>query len=115
MNTTTLVVEAGALTEFDAWFKNAAAGDCLIYSKGDLQYDRQVAIDEANKERADERKAIATLNAIANRAWDAMKAGEVLLTQRRLGQSEFEYRATRVRYAYPGKKPKVRHDELVPA
>lgn len=111
---TILEIDPGALSDYYDWLKQAAAGDVLVYWRGDLQYDRQVVIAETDILRTAERQRIASLNVIADRVFKDAKAGELLLTQFRLGQSIYEYRATRRRqlmFGEPASDP--RNDNLV--
>ena len=113
MSTTTLEVSAGALSDYDDWMKASRHGDLLVYWRGDLQFDRSVEIAESDIARTEERKAINTLNAVADRIRRDAKDGQLTLTQRRLGESNYEYRATRIRIEYISGKLHVR--DLVPA
>ena len=99
---TVLEVDPGALGDYYDWLKDAASGDALVYWQGDLQYDRQVVIPETDILRTAERQRIAMLNVVADRVFKDAKAGELSLTQFRVGESVYEYRATRRRQSYPG-------------
>lgn len=116
-NRTELSIEAGAIGEYYEWLKAAKNGDVLVYWVGDLQFDRSQIINPADLMRANERLQVQILDTIATRVFDDAKAGELRLTQKRLGDNTFEYRATRFRYNYPGEKQGsgVRNDSLVPA
>lgn len=87
----------GMIADYHDWFDGASHGDVLIYYTGDLQYDRQAVYDESKtEEKADWAKTI-TLNAVADSIAYEAKRGNLILTQRRLGESNYEYRASRVR------------------
>jgi hypothetical protein len=88
----TLETGAGALSEYYDWFKQAPDGQTLIYHTGDLQFDR----DETNGPVKCAPRAQA-LSALASRVLADAQDGYLVLTQKRLGSSRYEYRATRVR------------------
>lgn len=94
---TVLDIGPGALAEYYEWIKNASHGDVLVYWKGDLQFERQIQISEYDLARSQRRMEISVLNVIASRVFDDAKAGLVSLTQKRLSDGIYEYRATRLR------------------
>ncbi|MEH2517375.1 hypothetical protein V1279_002948 [Bradyrhizobium sp. AZCC 1610] len=111
---TVLEVDPGALGDYYDWLKDAANGDTLVYWQGDLQYDRQVVIPATDLLRTAERQRITMLNVIADRVFKDAKAGELTLTQFKVGESIYEYRATRRRQSYPGQpQVSIPHDNLV--
>ena len=112
---TVLEVDPGALGDYYDWLKDAASGDTLVYWQGDLQYDRQVVIPDTDILRTAERQRIAMLNVVADRVFKDAKAGELSLTQFRVGESIYEYRATRRRQSYPGQThvSEIPNDNLV--
>jgi hypothetical protein len=116
MTRTVLEVGAGALAEYYDWMKDAAHGDVLVYWQGDLQYDRQVVVPEADVLRSSDRIRIRALNFVADRVLADSKEGHLHLTQLRVGTNIFEYRATRRRVS-GGKSTvsEIRNDNLVPA
>lgn len=111
--TTILDISPGALSDYYDWLKQAAAGDVLVYWTGHLQRDRQKEIPEHDVLRTVERMNIAQLNVIADRIRKDADEGQILLTQKRLGYGEYEYRATRRRQMYGNAA--VANDQLVPA
>jgi hypothetical protein len=115
MTTDILEVGPGALSDYYDWLKQAAAGDVLIYWSGDLQYDRQVVVHEADVLRTQDRERIFALNIIAERVLTDAKDGQILLTQKRLGQSVYEYRATRRTQFHLIRPAQAPNDTLVPA
>lgn len=98
---TVLEVDVGALGDYYEWLQGAANGDTIVYWQGDLQYDRQVVISAHDVLRTPERQRINMLNVIADRVFKDAKAGDLTLTQFKVGDSIYEYRATRRRQAYP--------------
>ena len=111
---TVLEVDTGALGEYYDWLQGAAKGDTLVYWRGDLQYDRQVVIPQNDVLRTADRQRIAMLNVVADRVLRDAKAGELSLTQFKVGESIYEYRATRRRQSYPGQpQVSIPHDNLV--
>jgi hypothetical protein len=106
---TVLEVDVGALGDYYDWLQTAANGDVLVYWQGDLQYDRQVQIPHHDVMRTTERLRINMLNVVADRAFRDAKAGDLTLTQFRVGEGIYEYRAQRRRQSYPG-QPSVRSD-----
>ena len=109
---TVLEVDVGALGDYYDWLQAAANGDTLVYWQGDLQYDRQVVISANDIIRTPERQRINMLNVVADRVFKDSKGGDVSLTQFRVGESIYEYRATRRRQSYPG-QPQVSNANLV--
>lgn len=97
MNRTVISVTPGALQDYDEWMKEAAHGDVLVYWTGDLQFDRLAEFDERDQSRDEDRKRVSVLNALADRVRAAAKRKELALTQKRVGEMQFEYRATRLR------------------
>ena len=113
---TVLEVGPGALSEYYDWMKDAAQGDVLVYWSGDLQYDRQVVIPEDNVLRSADRKRIAALNVLAERVLEDADDGLLCLTQKRIGFSLFEYRATRRRQSFGKSGTSVLpNEQFVPA
>jgi hypothetical protein len=109
---TVLEIASGALGDYYDWLQGAANGDVLVYWHGSLQYDRQVVIAETDVMRTEDRERIRSLNMVADRVLKDAKSGSVLLTQLRLGEGIYEYRATRRRQSF-GVTPVVNHDNLV--
>lgn len=100
MTRTEIVIAAGSVAEYYTWLEEAKHGDVLVYWTGDLQYDRQVpegASFEVNGEASESDIKLIVLDALAARIQSDSVAGLVRLTQKRLGVSNYEYRATRVR------------------
>jgi hypothetical protein len=110
---TILEVSPGALSDYYDWLKAASAGDVLVYWQGDLQYDRQVVIPESDVMRGNDRLRLSTLNVLADRILEDAAAGDLLLTQKRIGTNIFEYRATRRRRDYGSAKSKAPNEHLV--
>jgi len=96
------VLEAGAgsLVEFYDWMKQSNNGDVLIYWTGDLQNDRQAHVDPYDIDAAERRIAVNALNVTASAVLRAAEEGLVALTQKRLEEGVYEYRATRIRRAF---------------
>jgi hypothetical protein len=112
----TLEMGPGALAEYYSWANSASNGDVLVYWVGDLQYDRQQEGSPFDPLSSSQATALSALNAVADRILADSKAGVVTLTQRRLGESRYEYRATRKRQSFEAPKkeaPRVRRDDLV--
>lgn len=88
-----LVAGAGALAEYTEWFGDSRPGDVVAYYRGDLAYDRDPAnfptLDREGSER------LAGIGAVADSVKRDVKAGYLILTQRKLGESNYEYLATR--------------------
>ncbi|TXM69627.1 hypothetical protein [Methylobacterium sp. WL120] len=95
MRLTELEAGAGALAEYYDWFKDARTGDVLVYWTGDLQFDR----DPTNfpEMDAEQRDSIGVIEGIATRVMKDAREGYLILNQRKLGESRYEYRATRRR------------------
>ncbi|UPT95482.1 hypothetical protein J4G48_0040725 [Bradyrhizobium barranii subsp. apii] len=108
-----LEVGPGALADYYDWLKQSAAGDVLVYWQGDLQFDRQVVVPETDVLRNAERLRITTLNVLADRVLEDAADGQLLLTQKRIGTSLFEYRATRRRQIYGSSFADAPNDDLV--
>lgn len=89
---TKLELGAGALADYYGWLRGAAHGAVLVYHVGDLSFDR--LHDETPEERVPDARL---LDAVATRIGDDAAAGVLRLSQRRLGTSLYEYRATRLR------------------
>lgn len=92
-----LDVGPGVLQEYEDWLKNAVHGHTIVYWTGHLQYDRQVEYDPHDPGVADQRKQISVLNFLANRIRDDARIGHLRLSQKKLGENLYEYRAVRVR------------------
>lgn len=92
---TELEAGAGALAEYYDWFKDARTGDTLVYHVGDLQFDRDIT----NWPAVAEGQAvwIKHLDALADRVMKDAHEGYLVLTQKRLSPSTYEYRAVRSR------------------
>ena len=113
---TVLEVGPGALSEYYDWMKDAAQGDVLVYWSGDLQYDRQVVIPDGDVMRAADRQRITALNVVAERVLEDAENGLLCLTQKRLGSSIYEYRATRRRQSFGTAVTSVLpNEQLLPA
>lgn len=93
MRRMTLVAGAGALAEYIEWFGGSRLGDAVIYYRGDLSFDR----DPANFPDLDQegRDALAGIGALADSVLRDAKAGYLVLNQRKVGESNYEYIATR--------------------
>ncbi|WP_316207504.1 hypothetical protein [Bradyrhizobium sp. SZCCHNR3118] len=113
--TTVLDISPGALSDYYDWLKQAAAGDVLVYWRGDLQHDRQIAIPETDVLRTIDRMNYAQLNVIADRIHKDAKDGQLLLTQKKLGWGRYEYRATRRRQLFGKAAVEAPNDDLVTA
>jgi hypothetical protein len=105
VNRTELTVEPGSLDDYDSWMKRSKNGDVLVYWRGDLLSDRESPVFDEKK--------LNTLNAIADRIIRAAKEGLLFLSQKRFGDFDYEYRATRIRTDHITGKKHVR--DLVPA
>lgn len=95
--TTVLDVAPGVLSDYYDWIKTSKSGDVLIYWVGSLHADRQIKIPENDILRTPDRQRIEQLNIIADRVFKDAKDGHIVLTQRRLKDGVYEYRATRHR------------------
>jgi hypothetical protein len=115
MQATILELSPGALSDYYDWMKDAAHGSSLVYWRGSLQRDRQVVIPPTDIMQAERRLQISVLNAVAFRIMADAKAGHLTLTQKKIGDSLYEYRATRKRQTYPITKVKNGSDNLIPA
>jgi hypothetical protein len=85
----------GMVSDYREWFDASRHGDVLVYHVGDLQYDRQAQYDEDKPEERENWKVVVTLNAVADAISYEARKGNLVLTQRRLGESKYEYIATR--------------------
>jgi hypothetical protein len=74
-----MVVSLQVLNDF---VRDAKKGQTCIYHIGHLMSDRKLAY-------------LQHVDAVADLAWELQEAGKVDLTQKRIGEGEFEYRATR--------------------
>lgn len=90
---TYLDLGAGAVSQYNDWLEDALHGDALIYWTGDLQYDRQLG---------DLKTQI--LDTLASRIVRDAKDGILVLTQKRIAENVFEYRAHRIR---PERNPEI--------
>ncbi|SDK45416.1 hypothetical protein [Bradyrhizobium ottawaense] len=108
---TVLEVGPGALSEYYDWMKDAAQGDVLVYWSGDLQFDRQVVIPDGDALRTADRQRITALNVVAERVLEDAEDGLLCLTQKRLGASVYEYRATRRRQSFGSSETSVLPNE----
>jgi len=86
---------AGALAEYYEWFTGAAHGAALAYHVGDLSYDR-LREDTPEPDIAAARR----LTDVAARIQSDARDGYLILTQKKLATSVYEYRATRVRRSH---------------
>jgi hypothetical protein len=100
MQRTVISVDPNALTEYDEWMKASGHGDVLVYWIGDLQFDRLTVFNDKTEEQSEDQKKINVLNALADRIRSDARRKEVALTQKRLGEMKFEYRATRRRLSF---------------
>lgn len=72
------------LDAFLRWVAKAPRGKTYTYHIGSLMYDRERAVNPQYHET----------HAIGEAAYAAYEAGHIALTQRKLDQFRFEYRAT---------------------
>ena len=93
MSRTSLNISANTLTEYDAWIKGSKHGDVLVYYTGDLASDR-TTLEKLTDET---RRRLNVINALAVRASDDSRSGQVVLFQKRLGESLWQYIAMRLR------------------
>lgn len=84
-----------AADEFENWLAVAAAGERRVYHLGDLASDRIKS---------------AAINAVAMAAWGACAAGEIQLTQRKIGAGEYQYIARRLPRGVGGRRRADRGD-----
>jgi hypothetical protein len=115
MEITRLDMAPGALAEYYDWLKASKDGDRLVYWIGDLQFDRQIDIPASDVLRATDRLNVAQLNAVASRILADSKTGDLQLTQKKLSESVYEYRATRRRQAFGSSTSVLPNDQLVNA
>lgn len=73
------------LDTFSDFLSNAQPGEAITYHRGNLARMREHGFHPEARQ----------INAIANNVWMAHKRGEVVLTQRRIGEAACEYIATR--------------------
>lgn len=88
-----LVAGAGALAEYTEWFGGSRLGDVVAYYRGDLRFDRDPdnfpELDQEGRER------LAGIGALADSVMRDVEAGYLVLSQKRLAENLYEYRATR--------------------
>jgi hypothetical protein len=104
-----LIMEAGALFDYEDWLDVAEAGDILVYFVGCLATAREVELDEYDKTQASARKILGALQVTSSRIMSDQKQGLVSLSQRRIAEDVYEYRATRLRP--DGQEPKRKRAE----
>ena len=88
--------------EFAFWLENSSPTSQVIYHYGSLTGDRAGKL--ASKGEIVKQPATAYSQAVdyvALAAWQAMRDHYVVLTQRRVNESEFEYLATRTNVSFP--------------
>jgi hypothetical protein len=78
---------------FEDWIAKANSGDRCIYYTGYLYVDRCWASSTLKGEMV---LAARGRVAAANRAWKSYNEGYVALTQKKLGDMEYQYIATRI-------------------
>lgn len=83
--------------KFRFWLANSKPGHTFVYHLGNLMADRIYAVVAGRGPGQEELKRIATVDGIAREAWRAYRRGEVVLTQKRLGEGYYAYVARRVR------------------
>jgi hypothetical protein len=88
-----LVAGAGALAEYTEWFGGSRAGDVVVYYRGDLQFDRDP--DNFPGLDAAQMLQMSGLSALADAVRRDAGAGYLILNQRKIGESNYEYLATR--------------------
>jgi hypothetical protein len=113
MEITRLDMAPGALAEYYDWLKAANDGDRLVYWTGDLRFDRQVATSETDLLWPPDHLNVAQLNAVASRILADSKTGELRLTQKKLSEGVYEYRATRRRQTYGSSTSVLPYDQFV--
>lgn len=86
-------VTATTPTSYQSWLSKANKGDSCVYYKGFLYIDRCWAAFSSKSEAAMEARVRI---AAANIAWRDAEEGYIALTQRKLGDMEYEYIATRL-------------------
>lgn len=96
---TTLQLTNGALSAYAEWFETESRhGDTLVYFTGDLNAERLKELpSEDDKAKTAERVRLILVDAIADRVKVDAINGFLALTQRRLGDHSYQYRATRLR------------------
>ena len=77
------------LNRFSAWVRKAAPGSWYLYHRGFLTKDRDSVASKFSKKGKDLTHIIGDL---AMRHWEQ---GNVLLVQRKLGRTDYEYHAVR--------------------
>lgn len=93
MRKTELEAGAGALAEYYGWFEGARVGDVLVYHKGDLAFDSDPESHPGLDQDALE--LVKAVGKLALRVRIDAGTGHLLLTQKKLGPSLYEYRAVR--------------------
>lgn len=88
-----------SVEDFTAWLTSAPPGDKFIYHVGDLFADRQFFISRLGTEGRSQ------LSILADAAYRAARTNQVMLVQRRLGPSEWEYIAVKRAPMGYGKRP----------
>lgn len=98
MKRTVLEIVPGCLSDYYEWLKSAAHGDVLVYWQGDLRYDRDPAHCPEGEIRPSE-TVILALDTVARRilADAGPKIRAVSLTQKKISENVYEYRAVRLR------------------
>lgn len=91
-----------SLTEFIEWLQRAKTGDVCVYYVGDLQYDRQVEVSDDEPAAEAKRAQVRALNALANAIMRMQQERNIILMQKRVGPSQWEYWAVRIN---GGQKP----------
>lgn len=107
MTVTELEVDAGSLSEYYDWFSIAETGDLLVYWVGDLAYDRDEQNHRTRVDFKDKRSQISALDALATRIRKDAEDGFLILTQKKINNSLYEYRAARVRAQFENRNKKV--------
>lgn len=99
MATTTLRHDKGAVALYDDWFEQARHGDVMVYFTGDLMAARDTleAVDINDPAQEETFRTLTLVDTIAVRAASEAKLGLVALTQQRMGENNYRYRATRIR------------------
>lgn len=92
-----LDMEPGALFEYEEWLQAAKHGETLIYWLGNLTTERNIELDPEDRRLDALRKRLGALEVTSARIFADAKRGAVVLTQRRLDEGVYEYRATRLR------------------
>lgn len=81
---------------FLKWLMVSQPNEVCVYHVGDLAQDRAKGRSRgtATPQEVEQGK---DANNLANAAWTAYKHGDVVLSQRKLGPNNYEYRATRTK------------------